>query len=568
MHSQTSIQIPLEPTFTHTAVGEQLMPHQKEVIGLMCVKRVGGIFHEQGTGKTITGILLALSAIQSMEVKKPVLIIVPPSLRVNWRIELKKWASHLTVTEINNKKPLDIAPHINTAQGQQVSLGTVKNTSMSYQGIPDTDIILATDGCLVGYQSWLTGGWKQFSWDEDYFDAQGNLVMVPRCFRYFGRGVGAVIVDECQRVSNGRAGRSGAFGAICAGLPSDTPKFLLSGTPLTKHRVQLSHLMQALDVFDCHKNPAGAKTERMDKADWLNHFAPIVQNRFGARGVDNTEQLHAEMFSKDSGWAHRVLRDDVLDLPNLGRAVFHAEMDGEYLVKYLKAERDLSSWLTEKFRGDYARVERSMKVEALSRLRELRALAGRAKVKAVLAEVELLLSQGEQVLVSCTTNWTRETIQQALVAKKWSVVGIHGSMTSEQKQVSVETFQKGGWLEDGQVNPDGAQVAVVNALSGGVGFTMTSGRHHLSAEIPWSSSDLVQLESRLMRLGQTRDTLSTVMVAVKKDGSETIDGRLYRLCEAKYSELRQVLDGVNPESMVEDSDASILQSLIKELLGG
>lgn len=523
-----------------------LMPHQVDVVRKACNKQQFLIAHEQGTGKTITGIMLAKSALASGA--KQVLVVCPPSLTFNWVQEFAKWAPEVSTTILNKRAPLD-----------------TEKTPCA--GLPDAQVIIATDGAWAGYNPWFIGGEQKFTWDEVWAkDSKGKYVKDAKgrkmrrlnddlsifeptyITRDFGRGVDALIVDECQRVSSGRAGRGLAYTHFCASRPA-MPKWLLSGTPFTKTRVGLYNLMDGLNVFGSHMVD-GVKA---DGKAWLKHFAPVASS-YGARGQANTEQLHAEMFDAINGWAHRVLTADVItDLPNMGRILRNAELTGVKARDYKRAETDLQQWLIDT-RGS-VKAERMMKAEALIKVQELRRLCGQAKVESVIAQVELTLESAEEgdhdpVLVVCSHTDVREAIMAHFKKTGLRVGTIHGGMDTASKQDTVNAWQAG--LLD---------VVVANVISSSVGFTMTNGRHIVFAEMPWNSMDCVQAEARLLRKGQTRDVVSQVMVGVQSNGNRTIDDRLWGLLKGKFAEAKAVLDGEMVEDMV--SDESIAWAVLR-----
>lgn len=528
----------MEPVFH-----EGLMPHQVDVVRKATQHRKYLIAHEQGTGKTITGIMLAVSALEAGA--KQVLVVCPPSLTWNWKNEFRKWAPQVTTDIIKGRAPLD-HPAFTDTKG--------KHHPETLATLPDADVLIVTDGALKGYNRWFIGGVQQFTWDdENAMDEYGNRIIPNYFMRSFGRGVDALIVDECQRVSSGRAGRGRAFTHLCDERPA-MPKWLLSGTPFTKTRVGLFNLLKGLDRFDAHTidgKPADGK-------GWLDHFCP-VSGRQGQRAQANCEQLHEEMFHPVTGWADRVLTVDVIsDLPNMGRIVRDGEMRGEWAKAYKRAETDLEAWLIET-RGS-ARAEAMMRAEALVKVQELRRLVGKAKVEAVIDRITLTLESGEEgehepVLVLANHNDIRKSIMEHFTKAGLRVASIYGSMTAQQKQAVVDAWQRREY-----------DIVVANTISASVGFTMTEGRHIVFAELPWNSMDIVQSEARLLRKGQTRDVCSQVVLGTYSNGNRTVDDRLWALLEAKFREAKQVLDGEAVDTMVGDDEESIAMSILRSYL--
>jgi superfamily II DNA or RNA helicase len=535
---------PLVP-FTQTPEGLSLMPHQQEAVERALRNRQYLIAHEQGTGKTITGIMLAQSLVQNGI--RPVLVSCPPSLRVNWANEFAKWAPHLTVAQLKTKRPTEDAEH-------------------PYAGLPDADVLLVTDGTLAGFHNWYIGGVRPWTWDDTTkpkFDEDGNVVPYQFFDRDFGMGVGALIVDECQRIASTRGtARTGAWLTI-GQARSTMPKFLLSGTPFSKSRVNLKQLVAGFTtvaerhtVITTNKDGEVTGTRQcVDAQDWLDTFAPTIKGQYGKRAQAHTERLHDEMFDAVRGWAHRVRTADVItDLPDLGRITVAGELEGEFARAYKRAETDLASWLLS-FYGS-SKAESMMRAEALIRVQELRRLVGRAKVQAVIEQVSLLLDvpegeDREQVLVMCTHSFVREELLKHF-GKSHKVGTIHGGQTAEQKQAVVEAWQ------DGEVD-----VLVANVMAGSVGFTMTAGRHIVFAELPWNSADLVQSEARLQRKGQTRTVVSTAMLGTKADGGRTIDHDLWGALQSKFGEAEGVLDGNHNADLTDEEVVSVAVATLK-----
>jgi SNF2 family DNA or RNA helicase len=82
----------------------------------------------------------------------------------------------------------------------------------------------------------------------------------------------------------------------------------------------------------------------------------------------------------------------------------------------------------------------------------------------------------------------------------------------------------------------------------------------VNAELPWSSTDLTQLEARVSRNGQTRETISTIVLAGTSD-NPTIDERIYQLIEHKNTVVNSVLDGESVELVNADMESIALAVL-------
>lgn len=128
---------------------------------------------DMGLGKTPCGIAVAAAA-QAQGLRT--LIVVPPSLRINWVRELAKFAPWLTVATVKGTKPYDV---------------------------PITDVIVIGDSQIDAWQAALTG-------------------------------FGALVVDESHRFRNYEAKRTKALASIANAC--GTIRVLLSGTPTPNGR--------------------------------------------------------------------------------------------------------------------------------------------------------------------------------------------------------------------------------------------------------------------------------------------------------------------------------------------
>jgi SNF2 family DNA or RNA helicase len=243
----------------------------------------------------------------------------------------------------------------------------------------------------------------------------------------------------------------------------------------------------------------------------------------------------------------RMRRDEVLTLPNHGRTLLTVEMDSVSARQYAHAEDNLYEWI--KATKGEQKAENVWKAEALYRLNELRQIAGRGKIDAVKQYAKELVEAGEQVFISAIHKPVTKALMQFFA--EYNAVAITGGMTDAEKMQSVDAFQSGE-----------ARVLVGNVTASSVGLTLTSGRIHISAELPWSSTDLTQLEARLSRHGQKRETLSTIVLA-GTEGGLTIDERVYQLIEYKNRVVESVTDGAT-EQLVNDTTESIALAVLRE----
>ena len=470
-----------------------LSEYQVEGAKFALEKRRVLIADEMGVGKTPQAIGIVLSAVTAGH--SPMLVVVPPSMRLQWVREFARFAPTLKV-------------HVITTKNSQVIDGEV----VPY---PVADVYIAGDLSIAGHATQLKSVVK------------------------------GIVVDECHRMkSTKRSQRARAVVNIARALPADAVRVVMSGTPLINHPLDLIPSLLVLNRMDDFANNG------VDGFDYfMGRFAPRI-DRWGARGVAHTDELHDTLKAK---FMIRRKRSEVLALPNKGRISTFVEIAPAIADKYMEAEADLFAFI-EDAKGTPS-AERAMKAEAISRINTLRELAGHGKVAGVVDYVKSLLEENEQVFITTTHRAVAEAYVNHLSKVKMpngkfcNVVRIEGQMSDTAKMASVDAFQSGE-----------ANVLVGNVIASGVGITLTAGRHHVNAEMCWTSADLMQCEDRLARRGQEREVVSHIMLGCI-EGDLTIDERLFAIVDAKCGILAQVLDGAPHELMNEEEQSNAVAVL-------
>ena len=473
--------VPIEKTsLSMPTLAHPLLAHQITGAEFALKERTVLIADEQGVGKTATAIAIATASV--IAGMTPVLVVVPPSMRLQWTREFAKFSPSVSVTTITGTNP----------------------TKLKITALPDADVLLIGDASL--------DGWK-------------NLLK---------NNVAGIIIDECQRIKGGkRAKRSQAVMEIAQTVPSSGVRVAMSGTPLMARPMELLPVIQILD--------RGA-TFAGGINGFINRYAPKI-DPYGTRGATNLNELHELLVGS---FMIRRNRDEVLTLPNAGRTQVMIEMDAKRVANYIACEDNLIQWIRNT-KGE-ARALKAMMAEALVRINELRHICAMGSVKAVTAYVQNLLDDGEQVFMS--TNFKDEALAYFNhFAESQNAVMIVGGMTDVQKMASVDAFQSGE-----------ARVLIGNVQSAGTGITLHSARHHVSCSLSWSSSDLCQVEDRINRYGQKRETVSHIMTA-GIDGMTTMDEKMLMLIEAKHRVMIGVLDGMI-DDLISDDNESMAQAIL------
>lgn len=452
-------------------LGINLFPHQE--VPVQAVRdghRSLLIGDEMGVGKTAT----AIAVIEDQQAY-PTVVVVPPSLTLNWEREFARAVPHRTVARLAG-----------------VSVGAV----------PSVDILIVPDSIVA---AWATRKDEQ---------TKKVLPIGPLV-----RPWKALVVDECHRLKNEKAARTKGVMSIARGLPADSIRLLMSGTPLINRPVELASPLTILGKLQ----PLFGSLTR-----FRNRYCGAQYNGYGMvyNGATNVEELN-EMLRANV--MIRRLRSDVLTLPNKGRSLVRVGLSPTAQRDYNHAVENLEDFL----RGvrDDKDYTLSWRAEAIVLLNTLRKVSGVGKIDAVVEAARDLLDEGEQVFIAA---WHKEVVDKlwAALSVKHKTVTITGQSSLNEKQAAVDAFQAGT-----------AEVLIGNIVAAGVGFTLTAGRHILVAELPWTPGELQQVEDRLHRIGQNREVISQVFISDVFGGS--VDERLWGLLDSKATVVNGVLDGVN-----------------------
>jgi SWI/SNF-related matrix-associated actin-dependent regulator 1 of chromatin subfamily A len=523
------------PTSTDIAVARLALPlldHQVDGVRFALDRGAAYLAHDMGTGKTATAIAWAASLIAAGE--GPVLIVVPPSLRTNWaHRELPRFAPHLRV---------------------ELLMGTKAERPGA------ADVYVIGDSSVAAWADVLTGTVANGK------DRRGSTiwkrVAVPLCR--------AIVVDEAQRAKNAKAQRSVALRRIADSCGPH--RLLLSGTPAPNGRnIELGAQFDILGTAAW--NAIGGRSRFWD------YFCP-KDGQWG-RGNHDTAGLNLAM---TSSFMQRLLRHDVLDLPNKGRNAVAVTAAGKASRDYVRAEDDLIAWLA----GEGLDTKGAERAEALVRLTTLRHLAGRAKVKAAVEHITDILDEEDGgVFVVAEHHEVMDDLMIALA--RYNPVTVRGGMSDSAKTEAVDAFNTGQ-----------SRVLVGQIIAAGVGLTLhgaaswydtddegrpvdadgnvlpldEDGQHDLTnavwhhrpainnrvvvVQLPWTPADLAQAEDRLHRMGQTKDVLVEILLA-HMEGRWTIDERLWGQLEQKYFNLTSLVDGQG-QFMIGDIVEGVLDS--------
>lgn len=152
-----------------------------------------------------------------------------------------------------------------------------------------------------------------------------------------------------------------------------------------------------------------------------------------------------------------------------------------------------------------------------------------------------------------------ECAKRATDDPRWNAVVVYGGMNDEQKQLAVDSFVSGK-----------ANIFIGNYDSAGVGLTLTKSgdkpcTQWVGMQLCWTPSTLSQAEDRIHRISQVSACTAWHLTAVREDGAETLDSRLYAMLNHKQEVVTSVLDGYGEDLGAEAG--SLIASLLGEWIG-
>lgn len=490
---------------------------------------------QMGLGKTP----MAIAAIVDNDAW-PALVIVPASLKLNWKREFQRWVDLSVGT--NNVKPG--YEHLGNLI-IQVAEGTKTIGLME-----PLDVLIINYDILEAWQTLL----EEVSW-------------------------GAIVCDEAHYLKTPKAKRTKAVKHIVKQVRPDY-LFLLTGTPFLSRPIEGWSLIDLIGHGTSTFGGWGQYTEM---------YCDKKVTRFGidVSGASNVAQLNATL--RSSGAYIRRKKEDVLkELPPRRWATVPLEMAPVAAREYQKAEMDLKGYLAQERslerereqawereaelafaatdpaapigpwvdayidaqRREYRKSEeaRLAQSEHLVRFEALKQLAYKGKKAAVFGWIDTFLESGQKLIVFANH---REVVLE--IAAKYNAPTIMGGMKPEEVEAGKNRFQ----------NDPGVRVIVCNIRAGGVGHTLTAASDVAFVELGWTPADMDQALDRAHRIGQTESVTGWVLAAQLPDGSPTIDGEVASILERKRAIVERASDG---DGVVEQ--LSVIDELARRLNRG
>lgn len=443
----------------------------------------------------------------------PVLVVVPASLRENWRREAMKWRPDLVVAKIEKAAEL-------------------------------TDEALKASCVIIGYE------------------AASDAEVLDKLKR---RRFATLIVDEAQAVKELRVyenekgghypGKDPKRAAALYRLSQVIPRrFFLTGTPMINGRpYELFPLL----------NMVAPKDWANQEEYWWRYCDPQEVHIPGGKTMLNVHG-HAnlgELRERTSG--HYLFRrtKEVLNLPEKVREYRSIGLSEEAATEYRQAAAEFLAWVRR--RGGPAAAMRAARAEVIARLTALRRITGIGKVDTVLAEsAAFLRDTGRPLIIMGHHDEALSAIEAGLEHLGFRIGMITGKVTGRAREKAIDEFQSGLPVNRPPEKRKYLDALVCSITAAGVGLTLTRAQDMFIFERVWRPFDLVQAEDRIHRYGQKNQCVITYY-----DGANTIDDKLAALLAEKTATAAEVIDGTDLDEdeaqdvVVRDMFAQLTESM-------
>jgi len=485
---------------------------------------------QMGLGKS----LQALAWCEYRQIS-PTIIIVPASLKLNWKKEIKN--------------------HIVTDLSIEVLSGRFKESPgwLEYNDIPDV--------VIINYDILAT-------WADVLLDH-----VKPE----------AVILDEIHYIKDEKTKRTKAVKLLCEDIPHIIG---LTGTPILNRPIEI---FNALNIIDPLTFP--------DWWTFAKRYCKLKKTKWGhdAKGASNIKELHYLL--THTCMIRRLKKDVLADLPDKIRSVVPMYLDNEH--EYRQAERNLLQWITTttehrkwvKDRNkrqtecydkiievrDALRYDNPLKAEKIVLNRKMKALRTvydeigkeegpyqKAKKNETLVQIEKLKQLSTKGKMDACVQWIHDFLD---TGEKLVVFSTH----TETNRILMKEFGKVAVLIDGSVTKvsdrqkavdrfqedDKVRLFVGNIKAAGVGHTLTASSSVCFLELPWTPGELLQAEDRVHRIGQEADSVNIYYLVVP----ESVEEEILELLQKKITIIEAILDGTPSE----EGDSGMLDDLLASL---
>lgn len=336
-----------------------------------------------------------------------------------------------------------------------------------------------------------------------------------------------IVCDESQKIKGPGTKQSRALHKL-GDIGTTKYKLILTGTPVTN---------SPMDFFSQYK---------FLDPDVFGKSYYAFRNRYAVMGGYRDKQIVGyrymdELVRKAHSIAHRVTKDEALDLPERVDQELYCELEHKAMRYYQEMLRHNIIEIEEE-KEQKGRVEAA---NVLARLLRLQQITGgfvprdddpQKKIQVSKVKLDLLkdvlndlLESGKKVVIFARFLAEIAAIEDVL--RKLVGNGGHrvvtGAVNMEARGTAVEEFQN---------NPD-VKVFVAQIQTAGLGITLTAADTAIFYSMDFSYANYEQAKARLHRIGQRNKVTYIHLLA-----QDTVDEKIYNVLKKKKSVVDDVVD--------------------------
>ncbi len=505
-------------TYDYSFMKIEPYPYQKEADMFFELCKGNAILGDQpGVGKSVVPMIYAIRN------KLKTLVIVPASLKLNWKNEILKFTNEKCfIFKFKPRKKDNIVTY-----SKEESLFHVIN----YETL-ETYFDFDYSHKCTNYNC----KWEEITNIKKYETC-------PKCNRLktiksrthhlisktdkTGEVLNAsdydlVVLDEAHYIKNSSTIRTQI---IKKAFKESSKKILMTGTAIKNRPYEFFNLLNMVDP-----------------KEWSNihnfgiRYCKGHQDDFGHWKYDGYSNLE-ELYNRIAPYFLRRLKKDVLKfLPPKTYTTIPIELTPDKAREYKQIEEDMLK----------EAEETDTKISHLARIQKLKQFTSHYNAKCSLEFIQNILDGDEKIVVFSQFISTTHMIYEHF--KKDAVI-FTGQHSMVEKQQAVDRF----------MNDPNCKVFAATIGSAGVGLTLTSASCLMFIDLPWEPASKIQAEDRIHRASQTADNIQIIKLICQN----TYDVDIDKLITEKEKIISQVLDG---EVIENEVALSIFDDLTKIIL--
>lgn len=509
--------------------GFQLIGFEKEIIKkneikisipkmkkeLTSFQKEGVQFLEDRNGRAILGddrrigkTVQTLTWIAKHPEIRPIIIVCPGSLKLNWKKEILNWMFN--------------PPSIAICEGEKNEFESIKNKSII---ICNYEILHHWMASLQRLKA------KLLVIDECHF-CKNPTAIRTRAVLELGTGV----KTEFKIIKKEPIPRTSIFKTQKKKIE------IITGTPIP-------HIIpQSGTLIKNKPKEAFPILNLIDPKTFSNFF------QFGKRycnghktffgwdfeGSSNLDELNSKL---KKIMIRRLKKDVIADYPKEILSVIPLDINNR--EEYDKASSDFITWLKT---IDIEKANRLEKVEALVRIEFLKQLALKGKIKAAMQWIEDFLESERNLIVFFSHNLRGPCKQEIkTILRKFRSISLNSftAKTTQDRDIAKDRFQS---------DPD-YKIFFASYIRDGIGVSFSKADSAAFMELPMTPGDVLQAQDRIYEINKKTDQLDFYYLIA----DNTIEEDIMILLDSKRKILDSVLDGVETNQNV------LLTDLLKKL---